>query len=388
MTLTIRRTATAVAAVVIASSALLSAGGAAHATAVPPWEPDPSSVGGLIFYNASGDVITGGSVSDTPIAAYVQGSATIRTGDTKATLYGYLPKDGQPIGAWSGEILGGPSTYGPTNPSPPPSPISGTLPLYTGVDSDNDLADLIAAYPNTDVSSDGYAGLYQLRLRTTAAQKPNNLTYDSADIQITGTGASATWSVVYSKTQVSTTTTLAVSPSGSAFHGATVKLTATETPAVAGSVSFFNGTKLLKKVAVSAGKATYSTKTLADGTYKLKATFTPTNTTAYAASTSTTHTLTVKAHSTSVKLKASASSVKKGKKLTLTATETPAVAGKVVFYDGSKKLGTVKVKKGKATLSTTKLAVGSHKLKATFTPTSTQNDAASTSKTVKVKVTK
>ena len=57
-------------------------------------------------------------------------------------------------------------------------------------------------------------------------------------------------------------------------------------------------------------------------------------------------------------LKASATSITKGKKLTLTIKESPAVAGKVAIYDGAKKIGTVTVKKGKATFSTTKLKVG------------------------------
>jgi hypothetical protein len=96
----------------------------------------------------------------------------------------------------------------------------------------------------------------------------------------------------------------------------------------------------------------------------------------------------VTAHSTKVVLKASATSITKGKKLTLTATETPAVAGKVTFYDGAKKLKVVAVKKGKATFSTTTLKVGTHKLKAKFAPTSPADDAASTSKVVKVKVKK
>ena len=76
----------------------------AGATSTPPWEPDPGSVGGLVFYNSSGQVVTGGSITDSPIAAYVQGSSTVRTGDTVATLYGYLPVNGQPTSEWSGKL--------------------------------------------------------------------------------------------------------------------------------------------------------------------------------------------------------------------------------------------------------------------------------------------
>jgi hypothetical protein len=386
MKLTRRVSAAGISAVVLATGALLSSGGTVHASTPPPWEPDGNSVGGLIFYNSAGTAVTGGNIND-PIAAYVQGSKAIRSGDNKATLYGYLPKDGVPPGSWQGEIVAGPSLYPPKSGVIVPAPVSTTLPLVIHANADLNIADLEADFPNTDVSADGYAGLYQLRLETTAPGKPGNPTYDSADIAVTGTGASDTWSVVYTKSQVATKTTLVATPT-SAVHGAAVKLTATVSPATAGTVKFFNGTKLLKSVAAVKGKASFSTKTLTDGVHKIKATFTPTNVAGFAASTSTVHSVTVKAHATKVTLKASAASVKAGKKLTLSAVESPAVAGKVTFYDGTKKLATVTVKKGKATFSSTKLKAGSHSLKARFTPTNTQNDAVSTSKVVKVKVTK
>jgi hypothetical protein len=371
---------------VVVAGALLTSAGAAHATTAPPWEPDGNSVGGLLFFDSSGHSLTGGNIND-PIAGFIEGTKTIRSGDTKATLYGYLPKDGVAPGGWNGEALAGPSPY-PN--AAAPSAISQTLPLVTGNPGvDFTIADLVADFPNTDVSSDGYAGLYQLRLVTSASGLTATSKYDSADILITGSGASATWSVAYSKTQVTTKTTLTASPSTSAFHGATVKLSASVSPAnAAGSIKFLNGTKLLKTVKVSGGKASFSTKTLPTGTLKLRATFTPTNTTAFTSSTSAAHTMTIKAHATKVSLKASSTSIKVGKKLTLTVKESPAVAGKVVIYDGAKKLATVTVKKGKATYSTSKLKAGTHSLKAKFTPTNTQSYKVSTSKVVKVKVTK
>jgi Bacterial Ig-like domain (group 3) len=387
MTLTLRRIATGVAAVTIAGASLLSAGGAAHGTTPPPWEPDPSSVGGLTFYDSTGAVITGGSVNDSPLAAYVEGSNTVRTGDDVASLFGYLPVKGVAIGNWQGEQLSGSTKY-PNQDAPAPLKTS-TLPFVTGAAGDETVGELAQDFPNTDVSTDGYAGIYQLRLETGAPHLGLTPKYDSADIEITGTGASATWSVVYSQAPATaTTTSLSVSPSSKADNGAAVKLSATVSPAAAtGSVEFLDGTKVLKSTAVAGGKASFSTSTLADGTHSLTAKFVP-GSGAYTGSTSTAHTLKVVATPTTVTLKASKSSIVKGKKLTLTATEKPAAAGKVAFYDGSKKLGTVSVKKGKATFSTTKLAVGSHTLKAKFTPTSTKADAASTSKTVKVKVTK
>jgi 5'-nucleotidase len=153
-------------------------------------------------------------------------------------------------------------------------------------------------------------------------------------------------------------------------------------------VTFLDGSKVLKTVTVAAGKASYTTAALSDAKHTLKATFAPTDSSVYATSSSPAHTLTVKAHATKTTLKASKAKIAKGKKLSLSATVAPAVAGKVTFLDGSKKLTTVAVKKGRAEFSVTTLKVGTHKLTATFTPTNTANDGRSTSKTVKVKVTK
>ncbi len=79
--------------------------GAAFAGSSPPWGSDASAVGSLAFYNALGQQITGGSITDAPFAAFVEGTATIRANDTKATLFAYTPKSGQSPGEWSGEQL-------------------------------------------------------------------------------------------------------------------------------------------------------------------------------------------------------------------------------------------------------------------------------------------
>ena len=267
---------------------------------------------------------------------------------------------------------------------PAPGAIASTsLPVVTGAGTDFTIADLEQDYPTTSVS--GYQNVYLPRLTTSAADTAPNTTYDSADILINTTNS--TWSVEYTKVAVTATkTTLTVSPT-TAVHGAKVTLTAAVSPAVAGSVKFLDGTKVLGTVTVSAGKATYATTALAGGTHKLKATFVPTATQTYSGSSSNVKTLTVTAQGTTTTLKASQTTIKHGAKLTLTATEKPATAGSVAFYDGTKKLGSATVKSGVATFSTSTLAVGSHKLKATFTPSSTASYKTSSSAVVTVKVT-
>jgi hypothetical protein len=284
---TLNATATAaVAAMLVGSTALAigmlvapaSSAAASNTTTPPPWEPDPNSVGALIFYNSSGTVITGGSVNASPVAAYVLGTSTIRAGDTKATLFGYLPVKGQVPGEWSGEALGASTTY-PNAKAPTPLNTS-TLPLETGSSGDETLAQLEVDFPNNDKSGDGYAGMYQLRLRTSGPGEGLTVTYDEADIHISG----STWSVVYS--QAKTTTTLKAS-AATITKGKKLTLTATETPAVKGSVEFFDGATALKTVKVSTkGVADYTSTTLAVGVHSFTATFTPTKTAFDAPSTS------------------------------------------------------------------------------------------------------
>ena len=69
-------------ATLVISTVLISAvfASSAGASTVPPWEPigNPPEAGGLTFYNASGQVITGGNVSDPVIAAYIQGNTILQ----------------------------------------------------------------------------------------------------------------------------------------------------------------------------------------------------------------------------------------------------------------------------------------------------------------------
>ena len=262
---------------------LVGIGGPSASAAAPPWEPDPGSVGALTFFNAAGQQITGGNLTDSPIAAYVEGTATVRSGDTVATLYGYLPKNGQAPAAWSGDQLGGSTTF--PNASAPAPLNTATLPVETGAPGDETISTLEADYPNTDTSNDGYAGLYQLRLYTNAAHKTQTTTYDSADILISG----STWSVVYpAPTAISTTTTLtSVIPTSPEQFGTSETLTATVAPAAAtGTVQFSaNGTAVGSPVTVSGGSAQLVTTALPVGNPDtLTAAFTPTSGNGYAAS--------------------------------------------------------------------------------------------------------
>ena len=68
-----------------------------------------------------------------------------------------------PAGTWSGEQLSGSTVY--PNASAPAPLNTSTLPVVTGSASDVSLATYVLSFPNSDTSTtDGYAGLYVLRL--------------------------------------------------------------------------------------------------------------------------------------------------------------------------------------------------------------------------------
>jgi len=271
------------AALAIVGGLLVAGGGAASAATAPPWEPDPTSSGGLSFYNAAGVQITGGNITDAPFAAYVQASAPDRAGDTKATLFGYLPKNGVAIGAWSGEAMTASTNY--PNATAPGALATSTLPVVTLGGSDETVAVLAGDLPNT--ATDSYQGLYQLRLKTSAAGVPAGTAYNSADILITG----STWTQVYPTVKVSTATAINASPTSPAAHGSTVSLTATVTGGgsshPAGAVEFFDGATDIGAGAFVAATG-IATKSVvpADGAHSFTAVFTPTDPTSYTGSTS------------------------------------------------------------------------------------------------------
>ncbi len=382
----LRSVATVALATVVSGTLVAGLAGTAHAGTAPPWEstitPTPE-VGGLTFYNASGQVITSGSTSSGPVAAFIQGSSTVRAGDTTAVLDAYTPVLGVAAGQWSGEGVSGTTTF--PNASAPSSLASSPLPLVTGATTDYSLENYVGDFPNNDTSTtDGYAGLYVLRLYTNASGHTLTTNYDEAVISISGTGTSQTWTLDYSPTSA-TTTTLAASPASPQPQGTAVGLTATVTPGAPGTVQFENGgSPLGSPVPVSGGTATTNVTGLPVGANSLTAVFTPTSGSAFAGSTSSASTYTITgATSTSTSLSVSPTSPQNfGTSETLTATETPSVAGSVQFLDNGTDLGSaVAVSGGIATDTTSALPIGTDSLTAVFTPTSTAY-ASSTSAAV------
>jgi uncharacterized repeat protein (TIGR01451 family) len=255
--------------------------------ATPPWEPDGNARGAIVFYDASGHVVTGGSIDDSPVAAYVQATVPGRSVDNTATLFGYLAQPGVNPGAWRGEQMTAGNTY-PVSTAPPPlnSSPNPTVAAQPGEESMRTLQTDFP-HPATDAGTP-YDGVYQIRIFTSGASGADPL-YFRADVQITGN----TWTQIYPPPTTppqNTTTTLTVTPASPQTPGTTVNLSAAVTPSIAtGTVQFKDGAANLGPgVSVTAGTATTSTNTLTAGSHTLSAVFTPTDPTLYNSSTSNT----------------------------------------------------------------------------------------------------
>lgn len=126
-------------------------------------------------------------------------------------------------------------------------------------------------------------GDYEVRVKCFVNLSSSSPDYFSATIMVTGD----TWAVKDTSAAEATTTSLTVTPAGTAAAGTEVKLAAAVTPtAAAGNIAFFDGTTKLGEAAAASGSAELKTTTLAVGTHSLTAQFTPTDAAAYQSSAS------------------------------------------------------------------------------------------------------
>jgi hypothetical protein len=280
---------------VAVSAALLAAGlvglsaAPASASVTPAWQPDANAVGSLSFYDAAGHVITSGSITSTPMAAYYRASGgAVSAGDNVASVATTTPETGNSA-TWSG------TQSSTSNQAFPASSLPGDLAGVTDPVVHDDSAasfttNQITPFPNSSTTA-GYQNLYEVRIYTAGSSNSYSATHwYAADIQV-DTNAH-TWAQVYPAVVVATssTTTLAASPSTQAYVGQSVTLTATVSPSgAAGSVQFKDGaTDIGSPVAVSSGQAVHPALLPDAGTHSYSAAFVPTDATAYSASASST----------------------------------------------------------------------------------------------------
>jgi hypothetical protein len=149
-----------------------------------------------------------------------------------------------------------------------------------------------------------------------------------------------------------------------------------------GKVSFFDGATQLGAGTLAAGKALFTTATLAVGSHSITA--------AYggdannSASTSSPLTEVIDAASTTTNAASSLNPAVVGQSITFTAAVTSsgnlAPTGTVTFFDGTTQLGSGTIASGKAAFTVSKLAVGSHSITAAYGGDA--NNSASTSSTL------
>jgi hypothetical protein len=207
----------------------------------------------------------------------------------------------------------------------------------------------------------------------------NNLSVGTHSITASYSGDSnyqgSTSAVLKQKVTAASTTTALASSLNPAVFGqnvtwtATVKSNTTATPT--GSVQYKDGTTLIGTATLNAsGVATLTSSKLSSGTHSITAQFVAN--TNFLASVSSPLSQVVTQASSSTVLAVSPDPAKKGAVVTLTATVSPQYSGsptgKVTFLDGTTTLGaaTVNPTKHTASFKTSKLAVGSHSLTASY----------------------
>ena len=190
-----RRLAVLSASTAVAAGLIVAGATSAHATA-PVWEPTAESVGTITFYDAAGAVITSGSTSTAPFAAYAVGSATVRAGDVQAQLLFANPDHTSIPGAWFKANVGlytpYPLSTGPAN----IKTLSNTHPVVAGSGADL-TPDAFESAVTIDPTA-GYMNVIHVRLRTANSANQPTATYDDADILVNP--AAHTWSQIYPAT--------------------------------------------------------------------------------------------------------------------------------------------------------------------------------------------
>ena len=350
--------------------------------------------GSVSFYNGATKLVT---------VSLVSGSATYTTSTLTAGSYSLTAE------------YNGSTDYAPSSSDP-------TTPVLQTIDTDNTATSLTASSSNPNPSTYGQSLSFTATVANTSGT-PGTPTgwvsfYNGATklVTISVVSGSATYTTAtlptgsYSLTAnyngttdfaasssdptnpilqtinpASTTTTIAaaagnLSPSS---YGQSLSFTATvanasgtgQTPT--GTVSFYNGATKLATLNLVAGSATYTSTTLAIGSYSLTASYNGTSDFTPSASDPTTPILqTINPDSTSTTVAAAPNPPSLGQAITFTATvANTAVAaitpmGKATFQDVfngvTTYLGTYNLVNGVATFTTSALAVGSHAITATY----------------------
>jgi len=371
----------------IAAGMLFAGAGSAFAAGQPSYEPDANALGTLSFFDASGNQITSGSTTASPMAAFYMASGPGVAGNNKAYVSFYTPVQGQTPAAWqTGNVITSAQTY-PNATYPGALGTTSNAVVQDAAANGSLQTNQIATFPSSSTTD---PNVYQVRIFTDTT----GTHYYSADVLVSGT----TWTQVYPVVKVNTSfSTIAASPASPAAHASSVTLTSTlsasDSSHPAGSAHLFDGTTDLgaaTSFTASTG-AVSSTLTPADGNHSYTFVFTPTDTTTYNGATSAALPYTVNAAapaaSTTTTLALDHSSGPAFQSVTMTATvtatpATPTAVGTVNFFDNGSTTAFASAPvnaSGVATATVTSLGQGGHSIVASFVPTNSANFKPSSS---------
>jgi Bacterial Ig-like domain (group 3) len=348
---------------------------------------DPNSNGNFLLYDANGNRIVGGSLTNLGGAIYAVSGQTARTGAIKANLSIAAPDHTKVASLWASQTLSGSTNFPVAGTIPNVSGVAGPVVTLNGTTDGNAASFLSVAVLDTTA---GYAGYAQLRVKDTAT--PAATTWATMEIAIdvaAGTWAQVTPAVSYTATTTSAPTFSPVSP---VAGGTAVTLTSTVSPSNAtGSVHFFDGATDLGAATFTGGTATLTntfTNTSATGaavSHSITAVYTPTG--LFSASTSAASALSVTyvKSNTTTNLTLSAATVAQPGAITATAAVTSGSAavsaGSVAFYiDGAATpSATVATSAGSATfnIDSNALTAGNHTIVAVYTDGNLYNGSTS-----------
>ncbi len=398
-------------ALAFAATTVVAVSGVASAyTGTPPWvgvADDLAHVkGGVIFYDAAGAVITGGT-DITSIATYVGVDSAGRANATKAALSLAAPSSANSlVSTWTLQSVQNSTTFSPT-PAGTPGTVSANGNPFLKLNATG--ADILTASTavTLDSSTAAYKNVVELRVQDSGvgvALDPLQK-YWRADIEfnpaLSGPAydglAPQEWRVIYpaaSSKTATTTTTPVPSVASPAGHATAITLSATAAAGVAhpaGTLQFKDGvTNVGSAIAVDgAGLATTPSFTPADGAHSFTAVFTPTDTATYNGSTSSALAYTVNAvvktaTTVTIPSPSASSPVAHATAITLSAAAAAGVAhpaGTLQFKDGVTNVGSAIAVDGAGLATTPSFtpADGAHSFTAVFTPTDTTTYNGSTS---------
>lgn len=217
---------------------------------------DKSAVA-LRLYNAGGTEVTSGSTS-APLAAFAAADGTVRTGDAFASLFVHLPRTSTAPGAWPGVQVTGTDRFSGPGTDPAPASLAGKP--YVATAGGYSLADVVATLPNNE-TSESFAGVYELRLRTSSETAGVGEEYAAAYVKVAGTAWQLTTAPILGDEQPPDPTPVATSvavawPAALGYgRAATVRVTVTAASGAvrpSGSVRLVLGATTLATATLSA----------------------------------------------------------------------------------------------------------------------------------------